>query len=63
MTDEKLTEQNHNSLLSKRLLIPKQHQDDFRNKEISHSLFPLSMQKQFIIKNNEYQKSINSIQL
>jgi len=33
MTNEKLTEQNQNSLLSKRLLIPGQHQHDFGNNE------------------------------
>jgi hypothetical protein len=46
MTDEKLTEHDHNSILSERLLMPEQYQYNSGNKETSHSLFPSSMQKQ-----------------
>jgi hypothetical protein len=44
--DEKLTEQNPNSFLSKRLSMPGQYQHDFRNEETSHSFFPSSILKQ-----------------
>lgn len=44
--DEKVSEHNQNSFVSKRLSIPGQYYQDFRNEDISPSLFPSSVLKQ-----------------
>jgi hypothetical protein len=44
--DEKLTKQNHNSFLSKKLSMPGQYHHDLRDQETSHSILPSSIVKQ-----------------
>ena len=46
MTNEKLTKQIQNSLLTKRVLMPEQYQHDFENNEPSCSFCPSLVQKQ-----------------
>jgi hypothetical protein len=46
MTDEKVSEQNHNSSLLKKLSMPVQYQYDFGNHETLQSFFPSSTQRQ-----------------